>query len=104
MIEQFSLTHPGLSGPGSNDNEGILHIPQSFRTDTLLLDAVYCHKKDTLCQWLVAYYCRGAVGVFYSPSREGRLKFGTANWLFFPQKDDDRIFSVAWCPGVKYSD
>ena len=35
-----SITNPGQSGLGSNGNEGILHILQSFWTVALPLDAV----------------------------------------------------------------
>ena len=43
--------NPDQSGSKSNVNEGVLHIPQSF--------------------WMwegSLYFCRGAVGIFYSPS------------------------------------
>ena len=33
-------TIPDQSGPGSNDNEGLLHIAQSSRTGTVLSDTV----------------------------------------------------------------
>ena len=33
-------TTPGQSGPGSNGNEGVLHIPQGSRTGTSPPDAV----------------------------------------------------------------
>ena len=42
MIKYFYLTHrwdpnkyyttPGQSGPGSNDNEGVFHMPQNSKT------------------------------------------------------------------------
>ena len=35
---------PGQSGPGSNDNEGVLQIRQ---TPILKPDTVECHKHDT---------------------------------------------------------
>ena len=37
----------GQSGPGSNDNKGVLYIPQSSRAGALPLDAVLCHAQDT---------------------------------------------------------
>ena len=49
MIEKFYLTHswdlastttPGYSGPRSNGNEVVLHIPQSSRTGVSPSDAV----------------------------------------------------------------
>ena len=40
-----SITTPGLSGPGSNGNEGVVHIPQTSRTEASYLDAVRLHIK-----------------------------------------------------------
>ena len=37
----------GQSGPGSNGNEGVLHIPQISRTESSPSVAVYCHTQDT---------------------------------------------------------
>ena len=65
-------TIPGQSGPGSDSNEGVLHIPLSFSiTGTSPSD------------WLVSYpghslvvggsLCREAVGLFYSPSQLDKL-------------------------------
>ena len=34
-------TTPAQSGPGSNGNEGVLHIPQGSRTGTSPPDALY---------------------------------------------------------------
>ena len=36
----MGTTTLGLSGPGSNGNEGVFYIPQSFRTGASPLDAV----------------------------------------------------------------
>ena len=49
MVKQFYFTHitPSKSQPGSNSNEEVLHIPQSFRTRTALSDAILCHIQDT---------------------------------------------------------
>ena len=35
-----SATTPNQSGPGSNDNEGVLRVPQSIITETLPLDSL----------------------------------------------------------------
>ena len=35
-----STTNPGQSGPGSNSNEEVLHIYQSFKTGASQFDAV----------------------------------------------------------------
>ena len=49
MIKQFYFAHrwdlnrfyyPGMCGPGSNDNEDVLHIPQSLRTEASPSDVV----------------------------------------------------------------
>ena len=36
-------TSPGESGPGNNGNEGVLHIPQSSKTEASPSDEVQCH-------------------------------------------------------------
>ena len=36
----IGTTTPSQSGHGSNDNEGALHIPQSFRTEALASDGL----------------------------------------------------------------
>ena len=41
-------TASGLSGPGSNDNEGVYHAPQSYRNGSLSPDVVQCHTQDTI--------------------------------------------------------
>ena len=55
------------SGPGSNGNEGVLHISQSFRTGTSSSDNLVSYLGHSLVG------CRDAVGVFYSPNRLGNL-------------------------------
>ena len=41
------ITNTDLSGHGSNTNEGVIHILQSFRTEASLSDAVYSYIQDT---------------------------------------------------------
>ena len=53
-------TTPGHSGPGSNDNEGELHILQSSRTGASLLNSSELHQGHTL----------GAGGSYPSAERE----------------------------------
>ena len=53
-------TTPGLSGPGSNGNERVLHIPQSSRTGASPSDAGHSLGVES--------YLSDTVGVFYSPS------------------------------------
>ena len=43
----IGTTTLSLSGPGSNGNEGVLHIPQSSKTEAFTLDSVKCHTQDT---------------------------------------------------------
>ena len=61
-----STTTPGLCGPGSNANKGVLHIPQSSRTAALPSDAI-----STTLVGEVLPLCRDAVDVFYSSSQLG---------------------------------
>ncbi len=60
------FTTLGQSGPGRNDNEGLLHIPQSSSiTGASPSDCLVLYPGGVLL------LCRDAVGVFYSPSQLG---------------------------------
>ena len=57
MIKQIYLTTVvtltgttalGQSGPGSNSNEGVLHIPQSSRTEASLSDGLMSYPQHYL--------------------------------------------------------
>ena len=64
-------TIPGQSEPGSNGNEGVLRIPQSPSiTGTSGSDCLVSYPKHSL-GWVLPL-CRGAVSIFYSPSRLGK--------------------------------
>ena len=66
-------TTPNQSGPGSDGNEGELCIPQSSGiTGTSTSDCLVSYQ-DIRWGWILPL-CRGAVGVFYSPSRLGWSK------------------------------
>ena len=68
-------TTPGQSGPGNDDNEEVLCIPQSFRiTGTSPSDFLVSHPGHSLMGILPL--CRGAVGVFYGPIRLGKKYVG----------------------------
>ena len=74
MIKEFYLTHRwdpnslDQSGPGSNGNERVLHIPQSFRTGALPSDGLVQNPEYLLWEKWVLPLCRDTVGVFYSSS------------------------------------
>ena len=64
----------GQSGPGSDGNEGVLHIPQSSSTaGTSPSDCLVSYSGHSLGG--VLPLCRGAVSVFYSPSWLGNEHF-----------------------------
>ena len=66
-------TNPGQCGPGSDGNEGVLHIPQSSSfTGTLPSNCLVSYAGYSLGRLLL---CRDAVGVLYSPSRLGHIWF-----------------------------
>ena len=59
-------TISGQSGPGSDNNEGVLHIPpRSSITETSALDCLESNQRLTL--WGVLPFCTEAVGVFLLP-------------------------------------
>ena len=65
-------TTQGQNGPGSNDNEKVLHIPQSSRTGASLSDCFVLHPRHLLeC-------VRGSY-----PSAEMQSAYSTApaNWV-----------------------
>ena len=67
-----SATTLGQSGPGSDGNEGVLHIPQSSSiTGTSPSDCLALYQGHSLLEE-VSPFRRGAVGVFYSSSRLGK--------------------------------
>ena len=66
-------TTSGQSGPGSDGNEGVLRIPQSSSTaGTSPSDCLVSYPGHLLGG--VLPLCRGAVSVFYSPSRLGNTQ------------------------------
>ena len=77
-------TTPGQSGPGSNGNEGVLHIPQcSSITGASPSDCLVSYNRTLVWWWwwgvLLCY--RDVVGVFYSPSWLGKIQDG--RWCKF---------------------
>ena len=63
---QSDATTPGQSGPGSNSNEGVLRISQSFSiTGTSPSDFSESYPGHSFEG--VLPLCRGAISVFYSP-------------------------------------
>ena len=58
-------TTPGQRGCGSNGNEGVLGIPQSFSITGASPSDVFVSYPGHL-EVRVLYICRDAVGVFYS--------------------------------------
>ena len=70
LFNLSGATTLGQSGPGSDRNEGVLRIPQSSSiTGTSLSDRLMSYLGHSLEG--VLSLCRGAVGVFYGPSRLG---------------------------------
>ena len=73
---------PDLSRRGSNDNEGVLLIPQNFRSKTSISDNAVSFLGHSLCVCLGAVsYCNDIVGVFYKPSRLEYLNMGRARTI-----------------------
>ena len=75
-------TTPGLSESGSDGNEGVLCIPQSFSvTGTSLSDCFVSYPEHSLVVGFLPH-CRGAVVVFYISSRQSKLPFGLSRFAF----------------------
>ena len=61
------VSTPGQSGPGSDSNEGVLHIsPNSSITGASPLDCLISYPGHSFGGF--SHLCRKAVGVFYSPN------------------------------------
>ena len=73
-VKQFYLPHSAAtldqSGPGSNCNEGLIHIPQSSRTVTSSLIFFSVISRTLNVGWVLPF-CIDAVSLFYSPWRVG---------------------------------
>ena len=68
-------TTPGQNGPGSDGNEEVLCILQSFSINRALAsDCLVSYSGHLLAEGGVLQLCRGAVAVFYSPSRLGNTQ------------------------------
>ena len=66
-------TIPSQSGPGSNSNERVLRIRQSSNiTGTSSSDCLVSYQETPYGE--VLPLCKGAIGVFYSPSRLGKVE------------------------------
>ena len=63
----------GLSGPGSNGNEGVLYIYPKYQYYWNLTIRLFSVISRTLVGGILPL-CRDAVGVFYSPHRQVNLK------------------------------
>ena len=71
--------NPGQSGPESNGNEEVLHIPQSSKTEPSPLGCFVSYPGHSLGGRSYPL-CRDAVGVFYSPSQLGWYCFFSQNY------------------------
>ena len=65
-------TSHGLSGPGSNDNEGVIHVPIRYMSGASPSDDLFSYLRHSVGEGSPRL-CKGAVGVFYSPNRVGQL-------------------------------
>ena len=81
------------NGAGSNDNKGVLCIPQSPRiTGTSLSDYLVSYPSHSLGG--VIPLCRGAVSVFYSPIRLGKSLIEKVNKSYDPSVGFNDTFKV----------
>ena len=89
---------PGQSEPGSNGNEGVLRIPQGPSiTGISPSDCLVSYPGHSLGVGVLPL-CRGAVGVFYSPSRLGKsfvcTKFKCQIVLFDPKIEPYQVLPL----------
>ena len=58
-------TTPGMSGPESSGNEGVLYIPLDSSLAIWLFSVIY---RTLIGKWVLPLY-KDSVSVFYSPNR-----------------------------------
>ena len=97
MIQQFYLTYkntltgtinPYQSGPGSNGNEGLFVYAKVPETLSLIIKFSLDSCTGNLLGGVLPF-CRGAIGVFYNPSRTSRKTSITQIRIYM----DIRLFS-----------
>ena len=66
----------GQSGPRSNDNEEVLHIPPNLQNWCLNIRLLNIISRTIMRRWLP--FCRDVVSVFYCPSQLDLKK----SWIF----------------------
>ena len=74
-------TTPGQSRPGSNGNERVLHIPQSFRIRALPSDALVSYPRHLSLDALVSYPGHSLVGSYPSAEMQSVYSTAPANWV-----------------------
>ena len=72
-------TSPEETGPGSNGNQGELHIPQISKAGASPSDGLIPYPEHSMGSG-VSLLCRDAVGVFYSPSWLGLSFVEVERW------------------------
>ena len=90
-IALSGATIPDQNGPGSDDNERVLRIPQSSSiTGASPSDCFVPYPiQGTRCEGGVLPFYRGAVGVFYCPSQMGLASLCVCEWVFSPLCRDE---------------
>ena len=76
-----STSTPNQSGPGSHDNDGILYIPQSSKTEASPSDAVCCHTQESSFIWSIDETLRGTTTL----DQSGPGSNGNEGLLHIPQ-------------------
>ena len=67
------VTSPGQRRPGNDSHEGVLRIPQTIITGTSPPDCLLSYPRHSLSGGILPL-CRDKVGVFCSPSWQGKIK------------------------------
>ena len=85
---------PDQNAPGSDGNEGLLHISQSSSiTGTSPSDCLMSYLGHSLVGGGILPLCREAVGAFYSPSQLGHMIFVVVGSYLSAEKQS--VYSIA---------
>ena len=83
-------TTPDQSGSGSNDNEGVFHVPQSFKIGASL--RWFCIISGTL-GWRVLLLCRNAADIFTARA-DRALWFWDSKRITQSRSEDQTLFQL----------
>ena len=97
---QSGVTTPDRSGPGSNGNEGVLHIHQISKDRVSPSDSLMLSRR--LFVFVLLLLCRDAVSVFSSPADGASIHPVNENTNEEQQFSIDKKFYLKKCTHIQF--